>query len=162
MVSYLGTPPVATFEIEGSAVGKYVISGKCRCSPNTEYKICMYLKWKFSLNIRPISMIFCSVRYLHTPWTCCKKPFMKSLSSQGGELILCSVFLLWCWHAFNWFVSHGLRFVWIAKRSMKALQKTVYEMVEFSGRWVYFIQFFYFDAGIPLTGSFSMVPDSFE
>ena len=44
MVSYLGTPPVATFEIEGSAVGKYVIVGKCRHSPNTEYMICMYLK----------------------------------------------------------------------------------------------------------------------
>ena len=44
MVSYLGTPPVATFEIEGSAVGKYVISGKCRHSPNAVYKICMYLK----------------------------------------------------------------------------------------------------------------------
>ena len=67
MVSYLGTPPVATFEIEGSAVGKYVIVSKCHHSPNAEYKICMYLKWKFSLNIRPLSMIFCSVRYLHTP-----------------------------------------------------------------------------------------------
>ena len=38
MVSYLGTPPVATFEIEGSVVGKYVISGKCRHSP-----ICLVL-----------------------------------------------------------------------------------------------------------------------
>ena len=37
MVSYLGTPAVATFEIEGSAVGKYVISGKCRHSPKAEY-----------------------------------------------------------------------------------------------------------------------------
>ena len=44
MVSYLGTPPVATFEIEGSAVGKYVISGKCCHSPNAEYEICRYFK----------------------------------------------------------------------------------------------------------------------
>ena len=44
MVSYLGTPPVATFEIEGSAVGKYVIVGKRCHSPNTEYMICVYLK----------------------------------------------------------------------------------------------------------------------
>ena len=58
MVSYLGTPPVATFEIEGSAVGKYIISGKGHHSPNTEYEICMYLTWKFSLNIPPISGYF--------------------------------------------------------------------------------------------------------
>ena len=58
MVSYLGTPPVATFEIEGSTVGKYIISGKGHHSPNTEYEICMYLTWKFSLNIPPISRYF--------------------------------------------------------------------------------------------------------
>ena len=81
-------------------------------------------------------MIFCSVRYLHTPWTCCKKPFMKWLSSQRGELILCSVLLLWCWHAFTWFVFHGLRLVRIAKQSMKALQKTVYETVESLWRYL--------------------------
>ena len=49
----------------------------------------------------------------------------------------------------------------IPTHSLNMLHKTVHEMVEFSGRWVYFIQFFYFDAGIPLTGSFSMVPDLF-
>ena len=67
MISYLGTPPVATFEIDGNVVGKYVIFGKCCHSPNTEYEICMYLQWKSSLNIMLISMIFCSVRYLHMP-----------------------------------------------------------------------------------------------
>ena len=83
-----------------------------------------------------ISMTFCSVRYIRTPWTCCKKPFMKRLSSQGGELILCSVLLLLCWHAFTWFVFHGLRLIQIAKQSMNALQKTVYETVESLWRYV--------------------------
>ena len=50
----------------------------------------------------------------------------------------------------------------ISTHSLNMLHQIVHEMVEFSGRWVDFIQFFYVDADIPLTGSFSMVSDSFE
>ena len=50
----------------------------------------------------------------------------------------------------------------IPTHSLNMLHQIVHETVEFLGRWVDFIQFFYFDADIPLTGSFSMVPDSFE
>ena len=130
MVSYLGTPPVATFEIEGSAVGKYIISGKGHHSPNTEYEICMYLKWKFSLNIMPISTIFCLVGYLHTPWTCCKKLFMKRLSSRGGELILCLVFYFDAdMPLLIWSVLHVCGLVRIPKHCVKMLHKTVHKTV---------------------------------
>ena len=131
MISYLGTPPVAIFEIDANVVGKYVIFSKCCHSPNTEYEICMYLQWKFSLNIMLISMIFCSVRYLHMP---------EHAAQNCHETV--EFWQRWFDFMFGFFplMLTYLKLVhlpWsqIPKQSMKALHKTGYETVEYLWRY---------------------------
>ena len=133
-LSFFGTPKRATIDLEGSAVGKYVIFGKCRDS-----------QW-FAGNFISMSkncpgpyngsffMVLGSFRYLCTPWGRSTKPFTKRLGSRRGMSSSIFDFLPSCSptvQGLPWLVLHDPGLVLIPMHSLRTLHQTVYETVMF-------------------------------
>jgi hypothetical protein len=78
LLSFLGTPERASIHLEGRALGKYVIFGKCR---ESHFKLLNCPGGPYNGSFR---MILGSFSYWNAPRGCSTKPFTKRLSSYRG------------------------------------------------------------------------------